>query len=65
MQKKFQVNAPIAGKKPGEIIEIECDNEGLPLDQFWYRRYLDSRIDNCISAVEESNKPKKERLTNE
>ena len=57
---KFQINKIFGGHKPGDVVEIECDDDGLPIPRYWYRRFLDSPIDNCISVIEESMKSKKE-----
>lgn len=41
------------------IIEIEADENSVPLDFFWRRRLADSVIDNCVEIVSETSKSKK------
>lgn len=53
----FKINF---GKRNGETIKILCDDEGIPVDRYWFRRYIDSKIDNCIRCVDKDNKSKKE-----
>ncbi|MDH3325172.1 MAG: hypothetical protein OEM38_00480 [Gammaproteobacteria bacterium] len=50
MMKRVKVNADIGGKKAGDEFNLEF-NGSIPLDEFWRRRFKDSRIDNCIEIV--------------
>lgn len=61
---KFKVNAAIGGKVAGQIVTLECDKAGTPLDSFWRRRLRDSASDNCMELYKEAkpkpvSKPKK------
>lgn len=57
---KFRINATFKSYKIGDTVTLDCDDDGLPLNQFWYRRYLDSEHDNCISPLVENYKTKNE-----
>jgi hypothetical protein len=48
---KFRINVPFKNYKAGDVVTVDCDEDGMPLQQSWYRRYLDSPVDNCISPV--------------
>lgn len=55
------LRTPRGKKKKGDIIEVEADNNKIPLDIFWRKRLNDSQIDNCVEIVElvETKKTKK------
>lgn len=55
---KIKINKEINGLKPGIKIEIETDENGVPLLKYWRRRYADAKIDGCIE-VEKSKQEKK------
>ena len=43
------------GKLPkGKIIDVACDGNNNPLDQFWRNRLRDSAIDNCVEIYKQS-----------
>ena len=60
MIKQFKINVPINGYKAGKIIDLECDESNIPVDLYWFRRYKDSAIDQCISLVNAKLKDKKD-----
>lgn len=49
----------VKGYKPGDVVTVQTDGDGIPLDKFWRRRLKDAKIDNCVEAVKTA-KPKKE-----
>lgn len=52
----------------GGIIKVHCDTNGIPTKIYWYRRYIDSKIDGCITLLDDSKaktKPKKKVLIDE
>ena len=51
MIKQFKLNVPLKGFSAGKIISLECDEEGTPYNLYWFRRFKDSKVDNCISPV--------------
>lgn len=61
-------NVILNGVKPEQIISIQVDTDGTPLDRYWRNRLRDSVIDNCVEIVQNqseekvfrSNKVKKE-----
>ena len=58
--KKFRVNVPLRkGQKAGDILRLETDKDGTPLDEFYRRRLRDAKQDNCFEPVVEKKKSKK------
>lgn len=53
MNMKFKINKPLKQFKAGEIIELECDDKGIPINLYWFRRHEDSILDNCIQLADE------------
>jgi hypothetical protein len=49
---KVKVNFSFANFKEGQEFEIACDEEGTPVDNYWFNRLKDSKTDNCISVIE-------------
>lgn len=48
----LKVNKAIGGKNEGDIITLATDIYGNILDSFWFRRYEDAKIDNCVEVYE-------------
>ncbi len=55
---KLKINS-VKGYQPGQVVTVQTDGDGIPLDKFWRRRIKDAKTDNCVEAVK-SVKPKKE-----
>ncbi len=55
---KINVKFPSRNLKKGDIIQIDVDDEGTPLDLYWRRRLKDSAIDNCVELINNSKKNK-------
>lgn len=67
MRINIQLNQPMLGLKSGTILDVECDNAGVPTQMFWRRRFQDYLNDNCLEIIVNSenikhNKPKVEKL---
>lgn len=58
MQKAFKILKDLGVKKAGDIVKLEVNKQGVPLDSFWAKRYKESKFDHCIELVKE----KKESL---
>lgn len=58
MKRKLKINKAFRGHKAEEIVAVECDENGTPLDQFWRKRVKDSAIDGCVEFVETKNNKK-------
>lgn len=58
---KINVEGLKKGLKKDSLASIEVDNEGTPMDIFWFKRLRDSKYDNCISIVEEIKTDKKRK----
>jgi hypothetical protein len=54
---KLKLNLALNGKKSGDVVEVPCDEHGIPLEKFWRDRLKDSEIDNCVEKID--SKPKK------
>lgn len=52
------LRTPFGPKLKGDVVEVEVDSDGIPLDHFWRNRLKDSTVDNCVSVVEEPKKSK-------
>jgi len=60
---KIKLNKDLYGFKKDAIIDLPCDDEGVPFNTFWRRRLLDADYDNCVEVIKneaalESEKPK-------
>jgi hypothetical protein len=52
MLKFFKVNKTVSKSYPaGSVVQLLCDNKGVPVDAFWNQRYNDAKTDKCIEAV--------------
>lgn len=58
--KQLKINAPLKNLKPGAIINIQTDKDGVPLERYWRDRLRDSEIDNCVEIVDAKKKERKE-----
>ena len=45
------LSTPKGKKLKDSIINLECDKNSIPLDQFWRNRLKDSKIDNCVEII--------------
>lgn len=53
MKKQFKLNAKLKNIDAGKIVILDCDDEGIPEDLYWFRRFKDSVRDNCMIAIED------------
>lgn len=58
MIKQLIINKDLENHKKGDIVAIECDNGGTPLDHAWRRRLKDSVLDGCVEWKKESKSMK-------
>jgi hypothetical protein len=47
----IQINRKYGKYYAGEIIPVPCDENNIPLDQFWRRRLKDAQIDGVCEAL--------------
>ena len=50
------------GVKPGSVVQVECKND-VPTNREWRNRFKDSKIDGCITVIQndvKTTKPPKE-----
>jgi hypothetical protein len=59
MKLRLKINLPVGGHNAGDIIEVDADEKGTPLEQFWRRRLTDAAIDNCVEIVIAKTEPTK------
>jgi bifunctional DNA-binding transcriptional regulator/antitoxin component of YhaV-PrlF toxin-antitoxin module len=57
---KLKLHVAMSGYKKGDIVKIEVDDRGVPLDRFWFRRLKDSKLDHCVEFLVETHKGKSE-----
>jgi len=60
MQKSFKILKDLGIKKAGDVISLEVNKEGMPLNSFWKQRFIDSKKDNCIEIIKKEKKVIKE-----
>ncbi len=65
MRRQIKVNISFAGHLAGKIIDLECDDRGNIIDQFWNARMCDSKVDGCVEFVEMRQKESRKKHTNE
>jgi len=58
---KIKLNTDLLTYKKGSVITLDCDDNGVPYDNFWFRRMKDSDIDNCIEVFVEQKKSTKRK----
>ncbi len=48
----------LPGVPPGHVFTIPADRYGVPLEEFWRRRFKDAETDNCCEVVcDQSSRP--------
>jgi len=53
MLKFFKILKTVSKDHPeGSVVQLLCDNKGVPIDPFWNQRFRDSKTDNCMKPVE-------------
>ena len=61
-KKRFRdvrVNKALPGYSAGTVVPVECDDAGVPLEEFWRRRLNDAKIDGCCELVQPAETPVK------
>lgn len=58
MNKNFTIKKPVGGHPAGSVINIQCDPQGIPLDQYWRNRLKDAEVDNCMTESSMPGGPK-------
>lgn len=54
MKLKLKLNVPLLGKRAGETLVLETDQDGVILHPFWRSRLADSAIDKCVEVVSDA-----------
>lgn len=47
----LKLNSSLAGYPEGHLLQIDADDEGIPLDRYWRSRLRDAEIDNCVAVT--------------
>lgn len=42
------------------VIDVQTDENGVPLQRFWRKRLKDAETDNCVEVVKPSRRKKQE-----
>jgi hypothetical protein len=59
INKDFRI--PNGFAKKDQILEIEADQNNIPLNHFWRNRLADSVIDNCVEIISKEQELKKKK----
>jgi len=49
----LRVLKPLPGRRAGEVVRVEADENGTPLSREWRRRLRDAKTDGCVEVVRE------------
>jgi hypothetical protein len=52
-----RVKRAIPGRAVGDVVRIETDERGTPLERHWRRRLRDSAVDGCLEVVPDPSGP--------
>ena len=44
----FEINKPVKGMQKGAVVQLDTDHKGVPVDEFWRRRYNDGDLQKMI-----------------
>jgi hypothetical protein len=59
MKSKIKLNIALKHYSANTILDIDVDEGGAPLNRYWRKRLLDSKIDNCIEFIKDTESVKK------
>jgi len=52
MSQRIEIRAKrVPGFRRDEVVGVDADDEGIPLDRFWRRRLRDAKRDGCCEVV--------------
>lgn len=49
--KRLRINLPIGNHRPGDVVNIRCDENGIPLNRNWRNKLKDAKTDGCVEVV--------------
>ena len=52
MKKTLLIKKPLGIYRAGETVQVECDKDGIPLDQYWRNRLKDAVVDQCVEEIQ-------------
>jgi len=58
----IKINKPFPGYQVDQIVTIQVDSDGTPLNVFWRRRLKDAKMDNCCEIVKPAIKKATKRF---
>ncbi len=58
---KIQILRELPGYEVGQIVTVEVDSEGNPVDRYWRRRLKDSGRDECIKIMSDEDMAAREK----
>lgn len=56
---QVRVNGTIPGFYPGQVVDVQVGDDGVPVLLSWRRRFRDAKIDHCCEIVVEPEGPEK------
>ncbi len=48
---RIQVKKQMANHSVGDIVHLDADDNGVPIDFFWRRRLRDAKMDGCCEIM--------------
>jgi hypothetical protein len=61
---KIKLNQDLNGHKKNSVLELSCDDDGIPYNSFWRRRLIDADYDNCVEILPEQEAKPVEKIKN-
>ncbi len=57
---ELKINGTVPGHTPGQVVKIEVDDNGTPLQKHWRDRLRDAVTDDCVTLIQpKQTKPKR------
>lgn len=57
MKQHIRVLKLLPGYVVGQEIAVECDDDGTPFEDYWFRRLKDAKLDGCCELVKPEPEP--------
>lgn len=58
---KMKCNQNLGRFKEGQVVQIQANDKGVPVDKFWRNRLRDAEVDGCCEIVKEDKKVSKKK----
>lgn len=61
----IHIKRTLGPHQAGQIVRVESDANGVPMDQYWRRRLIDAQHDDCCEVVKPEPAPKRRASSKE